>query len=354
MRNIQSLDGLRAVSIALVIVGHVFNAFSARNSYEGAILGNGDLGVTVFFVISGYLITYLLLKEYGRHGSISLRNFYVRRAFRILPPYYLYLLVICIFAAIGFLPVTRIQFASAFLFLWDYFAPLGGTYPLEHLWSLSVEEQFYILWPISLIACLRRSRGSARRLALMCIAIAPLIRLLTFLIHTDLSSHINYLFHTRMDSLMSGCFVALSEGEPWFERIYNRVSRYVYPMLGVLLIVSPMLTHRFGGAYKYLLGFSIEAFCIAFSMLWLVRNPKSPLGRALNWGPVKFIGVMSYSLYLWQTVMLHPGNHTVFGRYPFNLAYIFACASFSYFLVERPSLKLREHFIKRKPVAVAC
>ena len=351
MRNIQSLDGLRAISICLVIIGHIYNAVYPDPHYPFAIFGNGEVGVTIFFVISGYLITFLLLKEYDREGAISLKNFYVRRAFRILPPYYLYLAVICFVALIGFLPVTRTQAASAFLFLWDYF-PKDKTYPLEHLWSLSVEEQFYILWPISLILCLRRGRETARRLALACILLAPLLRALTHF--TDYSTQIDHMLHTRMDSLMFGCLAALAQGEPWFERLYNRLSNYVYPMIAsvLVLLVSPILTHHFGGAYRYLFGCSIEGLCIVFTMVWLIRNPESLAGSALNWGPIKMVGVMSYSLYLWQTVFLHKENHTVFGRYPFNLGYICACAAFSYFLVERPALRLRERFVKRKQTLV--
>jgi peptidoglycan/LPS O-acetylase OafA/YrhL len=352
MRNIPALDGLRAVSIALVIGSHLHNAATSDKTYTSAILANGDLGVTVFFVISGYLITHLLLREFDRDGALNLRDFYVRRAFRILPPYYLYLLVVCIAATLGFLPVTRIQAASAFLFLWDYF-PKIKAWPLEHLWSLSVEEQFYILWPISLVACLRRSRRSAQHLALACLVVAPALRVLAHFTSPYYSTQIYYMLHTRMDSLMFGCLTALSQNEPWFETTYRRMARYVYPMIGFVLVISPMLTHRFGGAYIFTVGYSAEGLCIAIAMLWLVRNPTSYLGAALNWGPIKRIGVMSYSLYIWQTLFLHRENRSFLGRFPINLVAIFACATFSYFVIEGPSLRLRERFISRRPLTGA-
>jgi peptidoglycan/LPS O-acetylase OafA/YrhL len=320
---------------------------SLKRGVASTILADGALGVTIFFVISGYLITHLLLREHANTGTISLRNFYVRRAFRILPPCYFYILVVCILAALGYLSISRIQAASALLFIWDYF-PKVKTWPLDHLWSLSVEEQFYILWPISLIACLRKSRATAQRVALACILIAPLLRVSTHFIHSDYSNQIYYMFHTRLDSLMFGCLVALSQGESWFERIYRQTSRFVYVMIGIVLLVSPLLTLRFGGAYIYVVGYSVDGFCIAISLLWLVRNSKSPLGTALNWGPIKKIGILSYSLYIWQTLFLHDDRSFSFGRLAIDLGSVFACAAFSYFAVERPSLKLRNRFISRR------
>jgi peptidoglycan/LPS O-acetylase OafA/YrhL len=117
MRKIPSLDGLRAVSIALVLIGHICNGLDLAHNYAFAIIANAGLGVTVFFVISGYLITSLLLKEFDSKGSISYKHFYIRRAFRILPPYYFYFLAICIAAMMGYLPVSRTQATSAFVFI---------------------------------------------------------------------------------------------------------------------------------------------------------------------------------------------------------------------------------------------
>ena len=355
-RNIPALDGFRAISICLVIAGHIFDANFAgkaytEKTYTQAILGNGSLGVTIFFVISGYLITTLLLREFDRLGNISLRHFYIRRAFRILPPYYVYLLVVCAVAMLGYLPITRLQAGSAFLFLWDYL-PQVKTWSLEHLWSLSVEEQFYVLWPLSLLLCLRKSRRAARRLALICIVLAPIGRVGTYFTHSYYSSQLYFMLHTRIDSLMFGCLAALAEGHPSFESIYRRMARYRYLMIVFIFGLSPVLGHRFGARYVYVLGYSLEGLFIAASMLWLIRNPDTLFGRLLNQSSVKQIGVMSYSLYIWQTIFLHSENHSVLGHFPINVVSVFVCAALSYRCVELPSLALRERLFSLRKVSM--
>ena len=340
-RSIASLDGLRAYSIAVVIAGHIFNRFHVASQYWASVLGNSLLGVNIFFVISGYLITLLLFREFNRSGSIGLKRFYFRRAFRILPPCYFYIGVVGVLSVTGLLSITWGQVASALLFLRDYDG--ATSYALEHLWSLAVEEQFYFIWPFVLVLCLRRDVKTARMAALSGILAAPILRVASYETHVPyLMTHLNYMLHTRIDSLMFGSYVALAEGQPFFEAAYRRVTRYIFPIFLYVMIASPLLVLRFGGFYRYIIDYTIVGFCVALAVLWAVRNPGSTVGRILNWAPVRFIGVISYSLYLWQTVFLHQANHSFFSMYPWNLVWVFACACFSYFLVEKPSMRIRD------------
>jgi peptidoglycan/LPS O-acetylase OafA/YrhL len=343
MRNIPSLDGIRAISIAAVIIGHICNRTQTSETIVGLIAGNSSLGVNIFFVISGFLITHLLLREKATYGSISLGNFYKKRAFRIIPAYYFYLCIICIAAYFGWFEINKAQGISAFLFLQDYL-PRIKAWQLVHLWSLAVEEQFYLLWPLTLVLCLRKNLRTAQWISVTIIVLAPLLRAGTYATHSFYATQIYFMLHTRLDSLMFGCLVALSEGERWFERIYSFFARYIYLLIIFLFVISPLLTHRFGGAYIYLVGLTLEGASIAMAMLWLVRNPQSVTGRWMNMPFMKRIGVLSYSLYIWQMLFLHEGNQTFSSRFPINLVAITACALISYYCIESPALRLRRKF----------
>src|SRR5258708_2834 len=145
MHRIPSLDGLRALSIFLVLALHSIQRLEVTSPVSFLWVGifNGGTGVFICFVISGYLITSLLLREHEKRGSISLRGFYFRRAMRILPPLYVYVGVLLLLGLIGRLPIFQLDIISALFFFHDY--ALSRMWPLEHFCSLSIEEQFYFI-----------------------------------------------------------------------------------------------------------------------------------------------------------------------------------------------------------------
>ena len=346
--KIPSLDGLRAVSILLVVVSHVANGSDWPNNAFRTVLGNGGLGVNVFFVISGFLITTLLLREFSLTGGINLRQFYIRRAFRILPPYYVYLAAIAWLGAAGIFSLPPHALTRATFFLWDYW-PAPDAWYLEHMWSLAVEEQFYLVWPLLLVWALHRKRPRlAVGIALAVILLSPIIRVGTYYLAPEfLRTHLHFMFHTRADSLMVGALCALTQNSRYFEQAYQSVARYAWVAALFALVGSPLLTRAYGGAYVYLIGYTVEGASIALTMVWLIRNPESILGRILNSRAAVQIGVMSYSIYIWQTIFLYPGKLSFPGALPFSLLLIAICASFSYYMVERPSLHLRDRLTKR-------
>jgi len=354
-KRIASLDGLRAISVALVITGHFY-----RTTYHVGphtpfwlVVGNMSLGVSIFFVISGFLITRLLLCEHERYGTISLRNFYMRRFFRIFPGFYAYVGCVGLLGVLGFLSLSRADLISAGTFTSDY-SRSATSWALEHIWSLSVEEQFYILWPSSLVILLRyANRLTAAKVAGALIIAGPFSRIIThFEGGAFYAGHSGFLLHTRVDTLMFGCLCALLEGTEALERTYRAVAKltWVFPIFA--LILSPMLRQRFGDRYLFVLGYTLEGFGIAATMLWLVRNSTSFVGRILNSRILVSIGVLSYSLYLWQQLFLNPGNTSVTGRFPLNLLCVAAAATLSYYVVERPFLQYRTKF-GSKPISVA-
>lgn len=330
--RIPSLDGLRAVSISMVLVGHVLFSYHGHRA-EWSYFGNGDLGVSTFFVISGFLITALLLGEFEKTGTISLRHFYFRRALRILPPFYAFLLAVVIAWHLGWITSDWRSCFSSLFFIRDYMLP--GDWYTGHSWSLSIEEQFYLFWPAALVF-LGRKRGL--RLALVLIAISPVVRVIShkFWNHGNLDA---FMFHMRLDGLMMGCILAILQDEQWFAQAWKRVEHSALAISSLVFLfgVSPALSHRFVGYYRMPAGYSLDNVAICYLLFYFVRNPLSVGGRILNWRPLIHIGILSYSLYLWQQLFLGAGvAHPIMGIFS-----AVACAEASWHLVERPSLNLR-------------
>ena len=156
--RIPSLDGCRAISILLVVVSHLCEtpAFHAFDPYARLMFHFGPFGVEVFFVISGFIITTLLLNEEHSHGFVSIKGFYIRRAFRIWPAAYAYLLVVAVLAWNHVISVAPHHFFYAGTFLMNHVQEMNWF--TAHFWSLAIEEQFYVLWPIVFLLTARRGR----------------------------------------------------------------------------------------------------------------------------------------------------------------------------------------------------
>jgi peptidoglycan/LPS O-acetylase OafA/YrhL len=357
-RHIPSLDGLRALSVLLVIVLHTLlrHALYKFIPFPLRLLGNGALGVFIFFIISGYLITTLLLREQHKTGAISLRSFYLRRAFRILPPLYAYVLFLAVLGATRHLPgMNRHEFIVALTLTRNY-ARHVDLWAMEHLWSLCIEEQFYVLWPATLVLCLLHRRDApgrrrATQVALTVLIAEPFVRLICFRYLP--AYHNTGMFHMQADGLMFGVLGALQQGHTRFERIYTRVTRWPWLLPALIFLVLNALTVRFQNYWDLPLGMTLNGFLVLMWLLWLVRNPASLQGRILNQPVVAWIGRLSYSLYIWQTFFTHSLNVEVFGRdawwinFPTSWLWILGAAVVSFYGIERPALRLRDVCLRR-------
>jgi peptidoglycan/LPS O-acetylase OafA/YrhL len=320
MNRIQSLDGLRALSIALVVIGHWLE-MRYHSDVAGAF---ANLGVRIFFVVSGYLITKLLLREQAETGSIGLRAFYVRRAYRILPAATLYMLT----AFLIFRHELRwYHMAAAALYLanFDYAHP----WFLGHLWSLSVEEQFYLLWP----GVLKKWSASRRRISVLvaAIAFAPAYRILCHLLR--LHGRADETFPAVADILAVGCLLAILE--PQLAPQLKKIKWVALPITLLPMVLVPI----YNGVLKFHITLSLLLLfwpalhvAIAGLVLHVVNSPYA----ILNLQPVVWLGKISYSLYLWQQLF-------VFGhaRPWYGIGLAVGVASLSYYLIERPALRLR-------------
>jgi peptidoglycan/LPS O-acetylase OafA/YrhL len=349
--RIPSLDGLRAVSIGGVLLAHS-TAGSSASWLHAAGERAGSLGVLFFFVISGYLITTLLRREREKYGRIDLLAFYRRRILRIFPAFYAYLAVIAGLTVAGVLHVSSRELTAAGLHVWNYgglwlTGTDDGRWFLGHFWTLALEEQFYLLWPLTVVLVgLRRAAIVA---ILVCVS-APLLRVACYFLLPQARGMTVMMLPTGADAILVGCLAALLERGLRFERL---VARFASPAgaamgLGVLLLVSTPLTLAFGGAYTLPVGRTVDSLCVCAVIFAMARHPELPLGRVLNSRPFVHIGVLSYSLYLWQQLFLTSLNTTWTGRMPVSLVCAYLAALCSYVVIERPFLALKQRTSRKR------
>lgn len=344
-RNIPSLDGLRALSVGMVVAAHMNGVIAQKLPFVPFWLYIfwGSLGVQTFFVISGFLITLLLLKELDATGTISLGRFYFRRALRIFPPFYAYLAVSLALTLAGVFAGDLRAFIVGATYTSNYLG--GGAVLLEHTWSLSLEEQFYLFWPAALL--LLGTRKSIK-LAIWLILLSPFSRIVTYYLAPHHRALVGGMLHSGLDSIMFGCLLAMLWRDARFNRFVQPLVRgWVAALSGLfVLVLSPLLQARFRGSYSLVVGFSLNAICISQILLYAVRVPNSALGWVLNTRVLRHLGVISYGLYLWQQMFTRE-NSLRFA--PWNLVAILACAELSHWLIERPSFWLRDRLEQAAP-----
>ena len=329
--RIPSLDGLRAISILLVLLAH----FSI-----GLMAHLGNFGVRMFFLISGFLITALLLKEYDRANCISLRNFYVRRILRIFPAFYAYMAVVFVLASFGLIRLLPGDMLHALTYTMNYH--VVRSWYVNHIWSLSVEEQFYLLWPAVLVFA---GIKKARRVAVVTILLVPVIRLIMYYPLHASATALDRNFQAVCDVLATGCLLAAVYNRLGANATYQRMQSWrAYLLIPLTFIVLSGLIFRLSEPLYYTLGQSIGNFGGILLLDYAVRAPHSLLGKILNTRPLAAIGVLSYSIYLWQEMFV--GELSI--RYPINLILIAAASVASYYGIEKPFLKMRKWFRSRK------
>jgi len=336
-RSIPTLDGWRAVAILLVIWAHAsMGLHPSYPEYSANSLARfGVIGVPIFFGISGLLICKLLLEEEASSGTISLRAFYLRRCFRILPPLFTFLLAAVVLGCI----VRPWELASSVFFFRNYYPDLPDSGFSSHLWSLSVEEHFYLFWPGLLCILLRIGRPF---LSTACLALGfGLWRAVDM--HVHLTARLFPLLDTtgrsdyRLDGLLWGCAAAFMLQRPEVrEFLKKRLGGGAFTLSLLFYLVCLIRPVHLTGIWM--------AMLIPWLILGTITHKRWLLSRILNLAPLRWIGRISYSLYLWQQLFLVPTweLHVLpYVQRPFlNLAMCFLCATVSYYLIERPMIRL--------------
>ncbi len=324
-RHLPALDGLRGVAILLVIAYHCHQ------------LQSGWAGVDLFFVLSGFLITGIL--ERSKHAPDYFRNFLGRRALRILPPYVLYLSVILIL-----LPsLGTIGGGAGHWWVWSYLtnvrlAVTGDWQSVppftEHLWSVAVEEQFYLLWPILVW---RFATPTLRRVCLGAMLAALSIRIA--LVADGVNDLAPYmLVFTRMDSLMIGAWLALSRVRPgpWWTLVATAC------LIALLVASVPP-----GNIAMMTAGYT--AIAVASAVLVAACLELAPVARMLEWAPLRLAGRYSYTAYLIHPIVIAQLREHVSPHYSRRLALLvvvvtFTIAAASWAVFEKPILSLKRYF----------
>jgi peptidoglycan/LPS O-acetylase OafA/YrhL len=339
--RIAGLDGLRALSIAFVLLHHLTGTRNFPLPDIGRhLLGlfqMGSLGVRVFFVISGFLITSLLLAEVRKSGTIALRRFYFRRTLRIFPAYYLYIAVMVVAAGVGVVSLYQGDILHAVTYTVNYHQE--RAWHLGHAWSLAVEEQFYLLWP----ALFRRLGESRSRRALAgYICIAPLWRISLGALFPSHMNGIGETFFTTADAIACGCLLALGREQLTSNPIYRRwMDSQAYPLIIPAILLFAALSSS--AKFRWLIGSSAQNVLIALLIERVTRSEEGWLPRILNCPPVALLGLCSYSVYLWQQPMLNRNAQDIwFTAFPVNLILCLTLAAASYYCVEKPFLQLRK------------
>jgi peptidoglycan/LPS O-acetylase OafA/YrhL len=348
--HIPALDGMRAVAAFLVVFYHF-----------GVPYVPGGLGVLVFFVLSGFLITWLLLEEDDAVGSVSLRKFYGRRFLRIMPAFYVYWLLFTVLVlALGKRIVWGQTVASA-LYVNNYYQAILGdpNTGLSHTWTLAIEEQFYLLWPL-VFRTLRKDRVRLAKV-LLCgiLAVWAYRAVLQLWIGVD-QGYIYEAFETRADHLMIGCLLAVVLRAGLFPRFWGAVCGHPLAGVGVIsaLTLSAEAEFVWGYGYRNSVGFLLDPVLAAILIAQLVAFSRSPVFRGLEWPWMRYLGRISYSIYLYQQLVIDPVQHLLSAApYAFRLAgvvvTVIGAASVSYFGVERPFLRMKRAFGRLRVIRLA-
>lgn len=343
---IPELDGLRAIAVLAVMVFHI-----APLSLPG-----GFLGVDIFFVLSGYLITSLLMLEHSTHGSFSLRNFYLRRALRLAPALG-FLLLIFLLASYCFPQIfgafsLRLKEAALSALYISNWARAFDFYPqgpfLAHTWSLAIEEQFYILWPLLLMVLLACSSGERRKIAAAIAVIIILICVWRVMLIAN-GATIDRVYNgldTRGDALMWGALVALL---PLRERIVSWRPSYSLAFFSMLMLLLIYLLHSSSWEAKEHYVWKLPLIYGALAgLIALAASQRLPWwGNILRNPLMVFTGRISYGLYLWHMPILIVLLKNGFSDGKLLLLVITASyvfAAFSWFVIERPALRLRVRY----------
>jgi peptidoglycan/LPS O-acetylase OafA/YrhL len=298
----------------------------------------GPLGVRIFFVISGFLITSLLLKELDTKKHINLRKFYFRRTLRIFPAYYFFLLVVIILQEIGCLQLAPGDVLHALTYTVNYHSE--RSWYIGHSWSLSVEEQFYLLWPtVLLFAGKHRGLWIASSFIILC----PVIRLgIWYLFPWLVKYEIGYRFETVADSIAIGCILASAQRWLISQKIYHNILRSKVFFIVPIVVLYASSLHE-SSRLSLFFGMTLQNVGIAACIAWCITNHSGKIGKVLNSKPIVFLGVISYSVYLWQQLFLVHNSKSIISQFPISLILIGLASLISYYGIERPFLRIRQN-----------
>jgi peptidoglycan/LPS O-acetylase OafA/YrhL len=337
-KHLPALDGIRAFAVFVVIL------------YHSGVVQNvpGDLGVTAFFVLSGFLITWLLLREYDKSGTISLKEFYIGRTLRIFPAYYAFIILSLAADALLHHYWSSGLIASAFLYVVNYYNAFQGhpTTSVAHAWSLAVEEQFYLLWPLLLLTLWPKGRKTTRNVLVALLVFVVTWRAVLYIGFHAPAAYVYNAFDARCDALAVGCLMAICAASASYKAMESAVSRYQwFPAVTLLLIW--LSRSKGSAAYHYSVGMTVDALLLGIFLIQMLRLSESGVWSFLNWRQIRWLGLISYPCYLYHGWGLSVGLH-LFRHGSHLLQFVAGYAATNpiaigtYYVNERPFLAIKE------------
>jgi peptidoglycan/LPS O-acetylase OafA/YrhL len=347
IRYLPGLDGVRAIAVAAVVGYHLGAPW----------LPGGLLGAGVFFTVSGYLITTILIAMWEHRGDANLMYFWLRRARRLLPALIMMLIVVLVATPVlgdEFLPERGIETVAALFFIsnWttitsdaSYLQRFGGPGPLDHLWSLAIEVQFYLLWPLLLVVLVKTLRGRLDRMAQVTVGLAIVSFVLMLLLATPGfdNSHAYQGTDARAGGLLIGAALAMVWPPTQLASKISAKRRLIIDLVGVaglVIIISMFVLTNEHSMWIYRGGTLLLSLATAVLVAAAV-HPASVVGPVLGAAPLRWIGERSYGIYLWHLPVVAFLPPTVLATHPLiraggQLGLVILLSALSWALLEDP------------------
>jgi peptidoglycan/LPS O-acetylase OafA/YrhL len=353
VKHIPALYGLRAVAIVLVLIAHLTHT-PYYPEFIKSIMGNanlGTIGVRLFFILSGYLITHVLIFEYRKTGKVSIRRFFIRRILRIFPCFYFFLIVLFIFSIFRWVDISHDAIGLAFLYIQNYTVFQGrqifpSSWLVAHSWSLSVEEQFYLIYPFIFISIFAWIKSRPWLMIIGFILICTFFRALNYS-YPHISRMTFGPFFMNADFLFSGCAMRILLSRYKSSLIKLSAWKYLILIVAFTVAIIASVYEYQSGYYIIISGVLILLSNIIIFMVVIIF-PDSRLGKVLDMKSFIFIGKLSYSLYVWQQLFLGSTSYWLKYKFvtffPLNILLVFLLAFLSYTFIEKPFLKLKLRF----------
>jgi peptidoglycan/LPS O-acetylase OafA/YrhL len=307
--RIPGLDFLRAMAVLLVLTDH-----SGLPNLGPLVVFNGGIGVEIFFVLSGFLITWILTSEIDKTGGIGLLAFYRRRAARLLPVFYAYMAFGLVYLTLRHMPIPWGAVGASAAYFLNYYQAFTGAQAhfLSHCWSLAVEEQFYFIWPFLLIL-IRKQQWSLVKSLLVGIGLVWVLRPTLMLGFGVPDEYLYRALETRADHLAMGCLLAVLLRQPDWRARFQKLAQVPFILLVLVALLLASSTLQTTYVYKYTVGYALEPIIMAtmIPVVVLKAQQQNWLSQMFNARLFVIMGQASYGMYLMHPILMHPVRNGV-------------------------------------------
>ena len=321
---------MRAIAICLVIVSHLLPLDLPIYSSSYWVLISGHTGVQIFFALSGFLITFLLLQEYDKHKRINVRFFFARRFLRLLPPFLLFFVLVVILKYFGHLSIPESGIVMAFFYLFNFYPKEPYIPELIHTWSLAVEEQFYLFW-VFVMAFIPKKMVSY--IALLLIVFSAVIYYQIDSFELSKKYTLYRWFIPAVSSILIGALFAIYQSKLSKIPVKGFIALFCYISPSLLTVLLPVAA-------------IVQAVGVGFFLLYLLENQNSRFVLVFNMPVLRYLGKISYGVYLYQGLFLRtgPGGLLSVQQFPYNIIIVMILSALSYEFIEKRALKYKQKF----------